>query len=547
MIRRSACLTALLLAAATSGLPAPFDFAQGRQSKPAVRFEISFPAAVRSEPVTGRVYVMITRNGEREPRLQLNQVDGIPFFGRDIEKLAPGATAIIEHTDLGFPVDTLRDIPAGDYFVQAFVNVYSEFRRADGHVVWMHDDQWEGQHWEVSPGNLCSRPQRIRLDGTQGYRISLSADQKIPPVVVPPDASWVRRFKFQSPMLTKFWGRPVYLGATVLLPRDYDRQTVSYPVLYVQGHFSLAPPLGFREGGDLHQEWIKDDFPRMIAVTFQHPNPYYDDSYAVNSVNVGPYGDALMQELIPEIEKRYRTIREPYARLLAGGSTGGWEALALQLFNPDFFGGTWCYCPDPVTFSAYEGVDIYKDENAFYKQHEWYRVPISNIRDTFGEVRLTVEQKNRFEHVNGTKGRSGRQMDIWSAVFGPVGKDGYFEPLFDKLTGVINKQVAAYWKEHYDLLHVMQRNWPTLGPKLVDKLHFYTGDMDTYHLDKGVVLLEQWMKTTTNPHYPAFFMYGDRKPHCWSGPVTQAERLREMARFVLRKKPEGATTSWWTY
>jgi hypothetical protein len=512
-----------------------------------VRFEVRVPATVHGTPIVGRVYVMITRNGAREPRLQLNQADGIPFFGRDVEQLAPGSAAIIDHTDSGYPVDNLRDIPPGEYVVQAFVNIYSEFKRADGHTVWMHDDQWEGQQWHQSPGNLYSQPQKIRLDASTGYTIQLVADQKIPPVTVPPDTAWVKRVKFQSPMLTKFWGRSIYLGATILLPRDYDKQTISYPVLYQQGHFGLGPPLGFREDTDLYRSWIQDDFPHFVVVTFQHPNPYYDDSYAVNSVNVGPYGDALMQELIPAVEKQFRIIREPYARILAGGSTGGWEALALQLFHPDFFGGTWCYCPDPVTFSAYEGVDIYKDENAFYKQHEWYRVPTTNMRDIYGESRITVQQKNQFELVNGTQGRSGRQMDIWSAVFGPLGKAGYFAPLINQRTGVIDKTVANYWKEHYDLLHYMQRNWPTLGPKIVNKLHVYVGDMDTYQLDRGVLLMEAWMKTTTNPHYPGFFMYGDRKPHCWSGPVSQSERLKEMAQYILRKKPEGAATAWWTY
>jgi hypothetical protein len=512
-----------------------------------VRFDISVPEAVRPEPTTGRVYIMITRNGEREPRLQLNQADGIPFFGRDVERLAPGAPAVIDQTDLGYPVNSLSEIPPGEYFVQAFVNVYSEFRRADGHTVWMHDDQWEGQNWPSSPGNLYSRSQKIRLDATTGYRIALTADQKIPPVTVPPDTRYVKRIKFQSPRLTKFWGLPVYLGATLLLPRDYDTESISYPVLYNQGHFGLNPPLGFADGNEISKEWMKDDFPRMVVITFQHPNPYYDDSYAVNSVNVGPYGDAIMQELIPAIEKQFRVMREPYARLLSGGSTGGWESLALMLFHPDFFGGTWTSCPDPVTFSGYEGVDIYKDQNAFYKQHEWYRVPTPNMRDTFGEPRITVQQKNQFERVNATKGRSGRQMDIWSAVFGPLGQDGYFVPLFDQLTGVIDQSFVKYWKDNYDLLYYMQRNWPTLGPKIVDKLHIAVGDMDTYQLDKGVVLMEQWMKTTTNPTYTGSFIYGDRKPHCWSGPETQAERLREMARYIVQKKPAGATTPWWRY
>ena len=267
----------------------------------------------------------------------------------------------------------------------------------------------------------------------------------------------------------------------------------------------------------------------------------------MNSANVGPYGDAIMQELIPEIEKHFRVMRDPYARVLSGGSTGGWESLALQLFYPDFFGGTWTACPDPVAFAGYEGVDIYKDDNAFYKQHEWYRVPTPNMRNTFGEPTNTVQQKNQFELVNGTRGRSGRQLDIWSAVFGPVGPDGYFAPLINQRTGVIDKTVMKYWQDHYDLLEYMKRNWATLGPKIVDKINIYVGDMDTYQLDKGVVLMDEWMNTTTNPHYAGFFMYGDRKPHCWSGPESTSERLKQMAAHIVRKKPDGATTAWWKY
>jgi len=427
------------------------------------------------------------------------------------------------------------------------VNVYSEFRRADGHVLWMHDDQWEGQRWNVSPGNLYSLPQKVTVDPKAGGTIALVADQVIPPVQVPPDTPYVKRFKFESPLLTKFWGRPVYLGATVLLPRDYDTSTISYPVNYVQGHFSLRPPYGFDGENAFSQAWLADRYPRVIAVTFQHPTPYFDDSYAVNSVNVGPYGDAIMQELIPEFEKRFRTIREPWARVLSGGSTGGWEAAALQIFHPDFFGGAWIYCPDSVTFSDVEGIDIYEDGNAFYKQYAWRRVPTINSRMPNGQAVNTSEQRNRFELVNGTKGRSGEQLDIWSAVFGPIGDDGYFKPLFDKRTGTIDPSVAQYWKEHYDLRYYLEKNWATVGPKVVNKLFFYTGTMDTYFLNNSTRALEQWMKTTENPHYEGFFMYGDSKPHCWSGPVTSQERLKEMAQHMMRHAPEGTTFPWWQF
>jgi hypothetical protein len=355
----------ILLAAGTFCVPT-VAFAENG----GMQFEISFPSSAHAGPITGRAFVMIARNNDTEPRLQIGRF-GVPFFGRDIEKLAPGETTVIDTADLGTPIEHLNDLPAGDYFVQGFINVYSEFKRADGHVLWMHEDQWEGQRWNVSPGNLKSEVRQVHIDpkAASVQTIRLIASDVIPPIVIPADTEWVRRFKFQSATLAKFWGRPIYIGATVLLPRDYARETIHYPVLYDQGHFSLEPPLGFRSappteeemkgprgpylkrGYELYQAWNSDNFPRMLVVTFQHPNPYFDDSYAVNSVNVGPYGDAIMQELIPEIEKQFRTIEEPYARVLAGGSTGGWEALALQFFHPDFFGGTWGYCPDPVTFT----------------------------------------------------------------------------------------------------------------------------------------------------------------------------------------------------
>jgi hypothetical protein len=513
-----------------------------------LRFDVSFIPQAHEGPLDGRVFVMITRHVDKvaEPRLQIGRT-GVPFFGRDVERLAPEQVISIGPDDLGTPIESIAEIPSGDYFVQAMVVVYTEFHRADGHVVSMHDDRWEGQRWNRSPGNLYSAVQKIHIDANAGGVIRLVADQALPPLAEPPDTKYVKHLKFQSPILSRFWGRPIYMGAVVLLPRDYDRETISYPVNYVQGHFSTAAPYGFDETNEFSRTWLSDGFPRMLAVTFQHPTPYFDDSYAVNSANNGPYGDAIMQELIPQIENHFRVIREPYARILSGGSTGGWEAAALQIFHPDFFGGAWAYCPDSVTFTDVEGINIYEDENAFYKQYDWRKVPTANSRLVNGQLVMTSQQRNYFELVNGTHGRSGEQIDIWSAVFGPVGKDGYFEPLFDKKTGVINKAVAAYWREHYDLLDHLKTNWSSLGPKLVDKLYFFTGDADTYYLNNSTKELQAWMKTTENPHYEGFFMYGDGKPHCWSGPGPSSDRLKEMAQLMLRKRPEGTTTPWWDY
>jgi len=550
--RGGAILALTLLSTAASPVGA-----QGRLSR--TRFEITFPAASHGGPITGRVFVMISHSdsmsrpgsGRRiaaEPREQIG-LTGPPFFGRDIIGLAPGQPATIDATDLGSPVESLKDIPAGDYFVQALISVYTEFHRADGHTVWMHNDQWEGQHFTTSPGNLVSEVRKVHLDPRDGSTIHLEASRVLPPIQVPPDTKWVQRIKIQSPMLTKFWGQPMYLGAVILLPRDYQTSTISYPVQYIQGHFSLAAPAGFAEDSNnaMYREWTKDNFPRFIDITFQHPTPYFDDSYAVNSPNNGPYGDAIMQELIPYLESHFRIIREPWARLLSGGSTGGWESFALQLYHPDFFGGTWTYCPDPLTFSDVGGANLYQDANVFYKQYEWRREPTLNSRTAQEEINLTSEDRNRLELVYGTHGRAGAQYDIWEAAFGPVGKDGYFEPMWDHRTGEIHHQVAQYWSDSSDLLHYLQRNWPILGPKLIGKLHVYVGDADTFFLDRDVREVQAWLKTTTNPHYEGFFMYGEQKPHCWSGPVTAAQRHVEMAEYLLTTKPEGTTTPWWTY
>ncbi len=338
------------------------------------RFEISFAASAHAQPITGRVFVAITRHPSPEPIQQIGfWMQQTPFYGTDVSQLQPGQTAVIDATTLGFPLRSLKDLPAGDYYVQALMNIYTDVHRADGHTLWVHWDQWEGQQFNRSPGNLYSETRQVHLDPAQGYDIKLELTKVIPPVKVPEDTQYVKHIRIESPMLTKFWGHTTYLGATVLLPKGYEQNpNERYPVVYIQGHFGLGAPFGFGRGeayevrrGAIDKDWTSDNFPRMIAVTFQHPTPFFDDSYAVNSVNNGPYGDALMQELIPYVETHFRIIREPWARVLTGGSTGGWESLALQVFHPDFFGGTWTMFPDPIDFTRWQLVNIYQDDSAF--------------------------------------------------------------------------------------------------------------------------------------------------------------------------------------
>lgn len=557
-----------VLAVLTLGLSA---HARAQSGHTNLKFEISFPRSVHSEAITGRVYVMISPTATPEPREQVGDWgDHPPFFGVDVNQLKPGNPALIDGSALGYPVRHLADIQAGDYYVQALVNIYTECHRSDGHTIWVHMDHWEGQQFNSSPGNIYSKVERVHLDPTLGYDVKLSLTHVIPPVKAPPDTAWVKRIRIQSTLLTKFWGQPIYLGAVVLLPKGYNSHaSVYYPVVYQQGHFGLRPPFGFtttqepipprfnkiiksynlETGYDFYKAWDSSGFPRMIAVTFQHPTPYFDDSYAVNSANDGPYGDAIMKELIPYIETHFRVIRKPYARVLTGGSTGGWESLALQVKHPDFFGGTWTLYPDPIDFDHYQLVNIYKDHNAFFEPgHRWIIVPRPMMRETDGQVEMTMRQMSQLEAVLGSHGRSGQQFEAWEAVYGPVGADGYPKPLWNKLTGKIDPGVADYMRNHgYDLTEYLKANWSTLGPKLEGKLHIYVGDMDSYYLNLAVYDLQKFLQSSSNPHYTGTFGFGrPEKGHGWE-PANQETLVRWMADHITRKAAAGENTSAWKY
>jgi hypothetical protein len=393
----------------------------------------------------------------------------------------------------------------------------------------------------------------------------------------------VRYERIQSALLTDFWGTPVYLGAHVLLPHGFDEHPEArYPLAVFHGHFpatiggwretppdpDLKPDFSERFGlagynriqqeaaWALYQQWIGPDFPRAIAIEIQHPTPYYDDSYAVNSENNGPYGDAIMRELIPHVERKYRGIGQGYARITYGGSTGGWEAMAAQVFYPDEFNGAFVACPDPIDFRQYTVINLYADQNAYVVPGPWKETLRPGHRNYLGHVTTTVRDMNHHELAIASRGRSGGQWDIWQAVFSPVGPDGYPKPIFDKLTGQIDRSVAEYWREHYDLSHILRRDWAALAPRLRGKLHIYVGDMDNYYLNNAVYLVEQFLRTA-DPPADAEVDYGDRAEHCWNGDHTRPNaysRLRYHQMFLpriieqMRKRaPPGADTLSWRY
>lgn len=537
--------------------------------------EISFPAATHQAPVTGRMLLMFSRTNDPEVRLQVGWFNSPPIFGMDVSGLHAGQVSVFDASVPGYPLASLKELPPGDYFVQALLNVYTQFRRVDGHVIWAHMDQWEGQNFNLSPGNLFSMPQKVHLSARGHERLKIQLTQIIPAIQVPADTVWVKHIKIQSDLLTRFWGRPMYLGAVVLLPRDYDSHPEAlYPVIYQQGHFSHDAPFQFRTtpvseteavrqareshgvetGYEFYKSWSSDDFPRAIAVTFLHPTPYYDDSYAVDSANNGPYGSAIMTELIPYLEKQFRIVSEPYARMLIGGSTGGWEALALQLFHPSFFGGAWALYPDPIDFRRYQLINIYRDKNSFVlgpaylpvpSSQSWAHVERSYSRAVDGQSVATVRQISQVEAVLGSRDRSGGQLAIWDAAFGPVGDDGYPKPLWDRQTGQIDHSVALYMRDHgYDLRYYAEANWPEIAQQLAGKLNLYCGDMDNYYLNLGVYLFAQFLDSHKIDTESDSIGYGrPLKGHGWQ-PTSNASLVKIMMERVVRNAPKDVSKVW---
>lgn len=557
-------LTVLLL----SVIPATPKLADS--TSPGLRFEVVVPRKLRAESVTGRVFVFLARDSTPEPRLQGGGGVSIPFFGVDVDRLPAGTATLVDRRALGFPVSAVGQIPPGDYYVQALVSVYTKFVRADGHTIWAHMDEWEGQRFNRAPGSLVSTVRRVHVDPRLGGLVHLEVSRILPPVVVPPDDPYVKRIRIQSAILTRWWGHPMYLGAVVLLPKGYDSHPdAQYPTIWEQGHFSLNAPFGFsldarpeseaerrdrvlrstgrESASEFARAWTSDSFPRMVAFRILHPSPYYDDSYAVNSANNGPYGDAILQELIPYLEEHFRVIRKPYARLLTGGSTGGWEALALQVYHPDFFGGTWSYYPDPVDFRRYEMMNIYADTNAFtLHRNPWMPIERPSERGSDGQPVLTVRQENQLNNARGSHRRGGENFAIWEATYGPTDRDGYPAPIWNDVTGEIDRQVARYWREHdYDLRDYLARNWSRIGSDLAGKIHVLCGDMDNYYLNLAVYLLEDFLAETKDPAYGGYVRYGrPLKGHGWQ-PTSTADLLREMAEHIGRHAPAGESGVMW--
>jgi len=549
-----------------------------------LKFVVEHPKDEHGTVLEGRVLLFLSKNNTEEPRFQTSDKSSTGFvFGIDINSKQSSET-IVDNKAFGYPVTSIDQIPPGEYYAQALLHKYETFNLKTGHTVSLPMDRGEGQRWHSAPGNYYSKVKKISLDPTKRKSVKITLDQIIPEITPPIDTKYVKHIKIESKLLSDFWGRPMHLGAHVLLPEGFDdHPEARYPLMIFHGHFPKDFG-GFRTSSpdpDLEQDyserfqlegynrivqeheyqfykdWTSKDFPRVVAIEIQHANPYYDDSYAVNSANLGPYGDAITYELIPYIEKQFRCIGEGWSRFLYGGSTGGWEALAAQVFYPDEYNGCYAACPDPIDFRAYCLVNIYKDENAYFSGPKHRKVERPGHRNYLGQVSASLRQMNYRELALGINSRSGEQWDIWQAVYSPMGPDGYPKPIWDKLTGEIDPEVAVYWKEKYDLRYILKRDWHFLGPKLEGKINIYCGDMDNYYLNNAVYLMEDFLESTKTPHYNGQVDYGDKAEHCWNGDHSRpnaTSRLRYHQMFIKKaveriniSAPEDADLSSWRY
>ena len=487
----------------------------GSRHRPLV-FRVMMPKARRASATDGRLLVVLSKDPSREPRMQIAQNVGTQqVFGINVDAVSPDGVAMLDSRAVGYPIESLDALPAGEYNVQAVLNVYETFHRKDGHVIKAAMDHWEGQHWNTKPGNLYSEPRSMWIDPSAGGTIDLALWKEIPPIPRPRDSKYVKYVRIESKLLSEFWGRKFELGAFVLLPDGFDQQPgAHYPLVVNPAHFpngvnvfSTAPPDPTARGNEktqqetayrFYKEWTGGKVPRMLVMAIQHPTPYYDDSYGVNSANNGPFGDAITQELIPYVEKTFRGIGQPWARALTGCSTGGWEALGMQIMYPDFYNGTWAGAPSPIDFRAWRLANIYDDDNAYWYKGAWGLVPRPGVgsrgsnevlpvnRMEDDQVGVTMEQDNYYELAIGDHGRGAGLWDGMQAVFGPIAGDGYPGMIWDKRTGAIDHDVAKYWRDHADLGYILKRDWPTLGPRLAGKIHLTVGTSDQWYFANAV-------------------------------------------------------------
>jgi S-formylglutathione hydrolase FrmB len=439
--------------------------AQAAAAAPArpLEFQVSFDRTVSPAPFSGRVYVLLSKEAHRQPPAGPNWFNPDPFFARDVRDWKPGEQVVLGGDCLGFP-DPLPTVPKGSYWAQAVM----DFDRGE-------------RSFSAAEGNGYSRAVRVDLDPAAGGHVRLHIDQVFHARRFE-ESPRVKLVDIPSRLLSEFHGRPVRLRAGIVLPRSYAQNPAKrYPVVYAVPGFGGNHFMAFFAAF----QGVTDMAGTETLYVVLDPSCRLGHHVFAESANNGPCGRALVEELIPHIEREFRALGRPGARFLTGHSSGGWSSLWLQITYPDFFGGVWSTAPDPVDFRDFVGVNLYApNANLFYDEGGRPR-PVAR-RD--GRPVLFYKPFSDMEIVMG----HGGQLGSFEAVFSPRGPDGKPKLLWDRASGKIDPEVARSW-QRYDIRLVLERNWRTLGPKLAGKLHVYVGGQDTFYLDGAVALLKAFL------------------------------------------------------
>jgi hypothetical protein len=534
---------------------APTTMLHAKRSLPrGLDIKLSVATGLLTAPTDGRIVLSFAPNGtdpleDTDVTSSPNFIFGQNVYGfgaNDSITLSGGFNSSTETSVYGWPTISLDDIPAGTYSVQAFLNKYETVTRSDGSQVSVHFPCGDGSPNVNTFGSLTSTVMDLEISGsTQILELKFDNITAVEAFTGKEiggcnqanyaDTDNLKYVKIRSKKLSEFWGRDMYVGANVLLPSGYNGNDTAtrYPVIYSQGHWPADqgafryPTANFSKAWDAgiipgNNETADRPAPKMILITFRHEAPYYDDSYAVNTANLGPYGDALNEELIPYLEEKFNTIQAPYARIQEGGSTGGWESAANLVYRPDLFGACFSSYPDSLDFHRHQDIELYTAKNAYQRADGSFVPSIRTFKNGTEIVQATVALENHWELTFGTASRSSNQWDVWNAVFGVQGYNNYPLEPWDKITGEIYPEAVEYWKP-FDLSNYITSNWNNsrnLGKNLAGRVFVYVGSWDNYYLNEGVMEFQKrtdaaggpgWANVTILPEKPHGGNYQSRE------------------------------------
>lgn len=474
--------------------------------------------------VSGRLLVFAKLLGpaDKRPvaRVDMDQIDAraAALAAREVSRLEPGGTVELDADVTAFPM-AFSELTPGHYAVQAVLD-------RD------HSYNYTGR----GPGDLVSGVVEMDLPGDTAKPLTLAT--AIPETTALPSVSTdIHPIDFVSPALSRFWGRAVTLRGFVVTPPDYaDHPGHRYPTVYFTQGFGGSLLSLHDTAAARWDEMKKGLAPPMIWVAVDQSSPTGTSEF-VDSVNNGPWGQALVAELIPALERQYRMDGKPSGRLLTGHSSGGWAVLWLQVNYPKLFGGAWPTSPDPSDFHDFLANDLYAKGANVYRKSDGTPWPLARDK---GQMLVSVEDFTRREVV---VGEYGGQIASFDWVFSPRGPDGSPLPMFDRTTGAVNPAVIAYWQEHYDVAERLRRHWPALKRDLDGRIHLTVGTADTFYLDGAARRLESTMRDLGaktdfrylegRSHFDLYIMGDDR----WGLYKTIAWEMYAIARPGSKRPP----------